>query len=369
MNRGSAPGAGAFGHAASRRSRCQFPRACYPPRIPLYASTFPTGFEDVIREELLRRLPGVTVRRVDAGIVVYESALAPAKIAAVPFFTNGFSILTFCPQVPVDEPIGPILSAFRADPDGGQALMRACPRGKRRYGVKASVGSAMAQVPHFLRAKLEKTLAEHGMLHKPEQPDVELWFLARREGYGFFGVRLEKTHAENRPPEKGELKPELASLLCVLTQPKPTDRFLDPCAGNGSIPIARALLGPAARIVSADANAAHVAVTAKRAKALGVSVESMVCDALSLSPLPDGSIDVLVTDPPWGVFDEKDFDYAALLRQISRVTAPGARIVVLLARHIALGRELSAHPELRPGKQLSVLVNGQKATAHVWRRA
>lgn len=72
-------------------------------------------------------------------------------------------------------------------------------------------------------------------------------------------------------------------------------------------------------------------------------------DALTLRSITDGSVDVIVTDPPWGEYDQlkmplSDF-CAALAASFDRVLNPvTGRFVILVARRRRAGYHCSAFP-------------------------
>jgi hypothetical protein len=86
--------------------------------------------------------------------------------------------------------------------------------------------------------------------------------------------------------------------------------------------------------------------------------------------VPDGRVDVIVTDPPWGEYDDLGMPYAefarTMVKSFSRVLKPTGRFVILTSRKTAtiMEREFtkggfsvnSAH---------EILVNGHPATVLV----
>ena len=63
-------------------------------------------------------------------------------------------------------------------------------------------------------------------------------------------------------------------------------------------------------------------------------------DALTLGAVPDGQVDVIVSDPPWGEYDDVGMPYAefarAMVKSFSRVLSKSkGRFVVLTSRKTA----------------------------------
>ena len=133
---------------------------------------------------------------------------------------------------------------------------------------------------------------------------------------------------------KGALNATVAAAMVRLTQPKPTDCFLNLCCGSGTLLIERLEYGSAQRIIGYDIDSemlehARANLTASRQLAL---VELRQGDASNI-PLPDASIDVLCADPPFGIaiggHQENVTFYPALLAEAARVARTAARFVLV----------------------------------------
>jgi 23S rRNA G2445 N2-methylase RlmL len=108
-------------------------------------------------------------------------------------------------------------------------------------------------------------------------------------------------------------------------------RLLDPCCGAGTIPIEAAAAGRELSIVGSDRD--RVAIRAAGANGEGTSISWVTADA-GLLPLARGSVDLVVTNPPW----DRQVPAAGLLarrphrfwHELRRVLQPDGRAVVLL---------------------------------------
>ena len=129
--------------------------------------------------------------------------------------------------------------------------------------------------------------------------------MRRSENIGFFMLRLTKNITNKKLPA-GELRPELAYILCYLSNPNKNDVFLDPFAGYGSIPIERARNFPYNLVFASDKNKDFKRIIRDRMKSKKMSktIIPKVQNALSMQSFDDEFITKIVTDPPWG-FHEK----------------------------------------------------------------
>lgn len=328
--------------------------------MPLYYSTFPSGFEPAVEEFLQRDMPGVQLVRMMDGAVEYRRTGAPVK-QFPKWFNNSFLILTSFPRAnrdPLQEMVR--LAAQRGvDTDTLTAHLPPNATGFRAMfmieGILAHAGlKTMAKAEEFLTVSA-------GLTPERARPDVEFWYLYRREGLGFLLMRLTQHKDTARELSPGELRPDIAQMLCRLSGPKPTDVFLDPFAGYGGIVKAR-LSGPAASITAGDIRPTPQ-LTALQGKAQVVRM-----DALNMAEVVSGSVDAIVTDPPWGQFeplpDPTGF-YGRFLAEARRVLKKGGRLVLLT------GLKREAEAALKLGfaidQRLDVLVSGKKAAVFVCR--
>ena len=139
----------------------------------------------------------------------------------------------------------------------------------------------------------------------------------------------------------GSLRPSLAHALGLLGQPLAGQRFLDPFCGAGTIAIEVALGGTQVEIEASDISAEQVGIAEQNAKRAGVDVGLSVADASSL-PHPGGSVDVIVTNPPWErqvamVAPEPGHSW---IEEVVRVLHPDGRLVVLTTAEAPVSAEL-----------------------------
>lgn len=103
----------------------------------------------------------------------------------------------------------------------------------------------------------------------------------------------------------------------------------------------------------------------KLEKKFGKKVIVDPVDALSLTTISDNSIDKIVTDPPWGLYEtSKDIPefYALMLKQFHRVLRDNGIMVILTAQKELTENLLSNFEgKLKLEEKYGTLVSGKKA--------
>jgi len=188
----------------------------------------------------------------------------------------------------------------------------------------------------FLRIELRRGLIQAIARDKPrwntaDPAQLEVSFSEYAPGRLVAGLRL--CDASRRPPREGRdaeragsLRPTVAALMVGLAG-EPRDVLLDPCCGAGTI-LSEALAAGWRDVQGTDIDAA-AAETARRAVPRAGVIEG---DARSID-LPDAAVDAVVSSLPFGPRYEVEGSMrtwmSAVLRELTRVTAPGGRAVLL----------------------------------------
>jgi predicted RNA methylase len=336
----------------------------------LYASTFIAGAGNIVQQALRAAFPDMFVERLDEGIILYRTKALPEAVRNLRFVQNSFAVLSLAEQLDGGDPVKSLVKYIRDDALLDARVAAAISSKRRSFTVMASVESKLTSVHPLQLQKLTKRLSDTGWLREDRtKPDIALWILVRSQGYGLLGLRLTRHETHDHALRRGELKPDLANLLCLLSNPKATDTFLDPCAGHGAIAFERAKAFPYARILAGDSDAALTrALRSDAARFKDITV--VAWDARMLTGINDASVDAIVTDPPWGIFetniDLKKF-YPAMLVAFRRVLKKEGRAVLLTSRDAPFKEALAGAKGFSKMSSHDILVSGQKACIWVLR--
>lgn len=327
-----------------------------------YYSTFPSGFEPAIEEFISRDMPGVQLLRMLDGAVEYKRRGALKDLP--PWFNNTFLCLTTFPRAPKDPVQDMVRLAMQRGVDS-ETIADHLPEGAATFRAMFMIEGLLAHVSDNAMAKAEELISRATGL-KPGRalPDVEFWFLYRREGLGFLLMRLTRHKDFARQLNAGELRPDIAHILCRLANPKPADVFLDPFAGYGGI--VKAMLDyPMASITAGDISPTLELKAALRGEN---RAEVLKMDALEMKAIQNSTIDAIVCDPPWGEYTELSDPsafYGKFASEARRVLKKDGRLIMLSA----LKQEAEAALKLNFAidGRLDVLVSGKKAAVYICR--
>ncbi len=324
-----------------------------------FLQTFISGLQDPICG-VLRAFHAHEIQQVLDGAVVYQ-ADRPVKAGC---FNNTF-------EVQLERPFkgAGALDRLMADALKAQLPLHPIPGSARTFRIVCSLESKLTAVDARKKSDLERLIAQRtGLRVERAGADVEFWLYGRSEGRAYLMRRLSYDRVTEKQLQKGELRPELCWTLNFLAGVDARDVFLDPFAGSGAIPLARMRMGPCAKLYALDLDSEKAAQVKRR---LGPRAIVRSLDVRHLSDaVPDGTITKVVTDPPWGYYDDADVPalYRDMLAALMQATAKKARMVVLSARTEEMDKALSVWPELIIEAVFRILVNGKKAGVYVLNR-
>ena len=90
-------------------------------------------------------------------------------------------------------------------------------------------------------------------------------------------------------------------------------------------------------------------------------------DSTHISIFEDESIDVVITDPPWGIFENIEdimSFYSRVLKEILRVVKSGGCIVILTAQKDIIETCFKQN-KVFDYKRIDTLVNGKKSAVYI----
>jgi 23S rRNA G2445 N2-methylase RlmL len=382
-------------------------------KIPTYIAQTQPGFEAIAAQEIAETLDSAVLRGMRAvadknGMALFEYAGDPHDLLALRTVEDVFAIVARLPGLPLTAdglrllrdtaatmPIEPALRVARQLKPGRGG------HGRLRFRVVArQVGQAAYRRVDAQQA-VERAIAARGDHHwrLAEEGALEFWLTllpddssttrskspargSRRPahqahaGYeALLALRLSDEQMRHRDYKlehlPASLRPSAAAALVWLTRPAPDDVFLDPMCGAGTILIERAHAGRYALLLGGDTREPALEVARGNVGPRYKPIELRQWDARSL-PLDAASITAAAVNLPFGKqigsAEENRTLYPAVLRELTRVLRPGARLVALTGDRRAFDDALRRTRGLARRAVYPVLVLGQPAGVYVIER-
>jgi tRNA (guanine6-N2)-methyltransferase len=336
-----------------------------------FLSIFADGLEEIVQQVVESTLPDVTVELCRSGSIVFSSRQDQVKVAALPFFRNTFRLLRLV-QTRTGTSSATVLAMLAKDRETLDAIRLA---GQRLHGVFRVIvadGSSLISVDAHLMEAMEQAIRLATRLRVDRsKPDHEFWLHGRSDGTMFFSLRITRTRASEHLLQKGELRPEIVDILCRLSEPKSGELFLDPFAGSGAIPLARASHFPACTVLANDADEERISQIKSRVSNLSRKkrIVARCMDALRMERYSDGCIDKIVCDPPWGIYRKLSLEPTEFLRRMlaefDRVLKPNGLAVILITRELPFQSVLAAAgTRLTVQNRFDILLSGKKTSIY-----
>ena len=333
-----------------------------------YISTFLTGFQDVVAEDLVKRIPKCKILNAFDGLIHYKYDGNSRDLEKITYFNNTFFVLKTMKGkgLNFNSLVGTVSS------ENKYYLIN-----KGTFRVRFINENQFAKVETNIARKAEDTVLRNSKLKIDRvSPSTEIWYSIRREGFAFCGQLISKREFTEKNLHKGELRPELAYLLCSFANASKEDVVCDPFCGYGSIPVQLTKNFPYKRLFAFDIDGEKISilkenrhlkkenVVISQKDSLKLIAEDFVCaDDVEVNSF-DRRVSLVVTDPPWGYFEDID-DIADFYRKffdsVQNLICSGGRMVILTARVEEL-KKITAEKSLNVLEGPHTLVNGKKAS-------
>ena len=324
-----------------------------------FISSFITGFQHVVEKNLPQILAGVKILHVFDGLVHYQYAGDSHNLDKIIYFNNTFFVLKTMK--------GKWLNFF--------SLVGAVSSEKKYYlinkgtfRVRFQNENQFVKVDKNISKKAEETVLHNSKLHLDRlSPTTEIWYSIRREGFAFCGQLISNREFTEKNLNKGELRPEIAYLICCYADLNQDDVVAEPFCGYGSIPVQLIKKFRFQKLFASDIDKEKISINMQKKQLKdNPQIELSVNDAFVLPQIIDRSVDVVITDPPWGYFEQIDDIgefYKKMFTSFKRILKENGRMIILSARKDEI-EKAALEMNVQILSSLHTLVNGKKASLY-----
>lgn len=316
-----------------------------------YFATFISGFSEVIKEQLKSFDNNIEIAKLLDGLVIFKTTKSIESVKNIQFFGNIFQLIDLKADTKID------LLKYINDLTENSLISKDLafiPKKNKFFRISVSNLGTLINIDKQKVSLLEKKISDTFDLEVDRAlPDSEFWIFGREGGIYLFGHRLTYHQDYKKVLQKGELRPDLCNLLCLLSEPNREDVFIDPFSGSESIAKTRTKMMGYKKIISGDI------------KFNG----DKKFDALNLKDIDASSVNKIVTDPPWGMTVGKELNlevfYEKMLNEFHRILVSDGILVILIGNKELFNAVLNNfESKFSMYKFYNVLVNGKKARVY-----
>ena len=324
-----------------------------------FISSFITGFQHVVEKNLPQILAGVKILHVFDGLIHYQYAGDSHNLDKIIYFNNTFFVLKTMKGEGLNFPslVGAVSSEKK------YYLIN-----KGTFRVRFQNENQFVKVDKNISKKAEETVLHNSKLHLDRlSPTTEIWYSIRREGFAFCGQLISKREFTEKNLNKGELRPEIAYLICCYADLNQDDVVAEPFCGYGSIPVQLIKKFRFQKLFASDIDKEKISINMQKKQLKdNPQIDLSVNDAFVLPQIIDRSVDVVITDPPWGYFEQIDDIgefYKKMFTSFKRILKENGRMIILSARKDEI-EKAALEMNVQILSSLHTLVNGKKASLY-----
>ena len=324
-----------------------------------FISSFITGFQHVVEKNLPQILAGVKILHVFDGLIHYQYAGDSHNLDKIIYFNNTFFVLKTMKGKGLNFPslVGAVSSEKK------YYLIN-----KGTFRVRFQNENQFVKVDKNISKKAEETVLHNSKLHLDRlSPTTEIWYSIRREGFAFCGQLISKREFTEKNLNKGELRPEIAYLICCYADLNQDDVVAEPFCGYGSISVQLIKKFRFQKLFASDIDKEKISINMQKKQLKdNPQIELSVNDAFVLPQIIDRSVDVVITDPPWGYFEQIDDIgefYKKMFTSFKRILKENGRMIILSARKNEI-EKAALEMNVQILSSLHTLVNGKKASLY-----
>lgn len=323
-----------------------------------FVSSFITGFQSIIEKDLSLRLKGIKILNLFDGLVHYRFDGDSRELEKIIYFNNTFFVLKTIKKEHISFPqlVNEVINSRN------YFLVN-----KGSFRIRFQNENQFTGVDKNLTRKAEEYVLRNSKLKLDRlSPSNEIWFSIRREGFAFSGELITHREFTEKNLNKGELRPEIAFLIACFAGLKGEEVIAEPFSGYGSIPVQIAKRFKFSKLYVSDIDKEKTALLKEKKALQNEAIDVRDCDAMKLSHIEDKSVDIIVTDPPWGFYEDIGdvfVFYKRMFESFKRILKTGGKMIVLSARKEKIEKALD-EMNIQIIESLHTLVNGKKTVLY-----
>ena len=344
----------------------------------IYYTLVVPGLEKVAWQDIRRELDDVELISEDPGRLLFRYSGDPRDLLYLRSVENSYAFIRHIKGVTRSrKSLGEIYKIVKnTDVQTAMALHKRAHRKKGKKRLTFKVVTSKLGRHNFRRVDVQQSVEtalveKYGWRIARQDPTLE-FRMDVEDVEAILGLRLTDEMMRKRAYKvshlPASLKPTVAYCMAMLSEPEPTDVFVDPMCGAGTILIERAISGPYGKIIGGDMNRNVVLAAQNNVDASRKSIDLDIWDA-SKMPLRDRSVDKVACNLPFGKRigsqSENRRLYADFFKEMARILRPGGKAVLLTSERELIEELARRHSSINVRRYLKIDLLGIKARIYI----
>jgi len=343
-----------------------------------YYVTTASGLEDVTWAEISTKLKNVTLDEKKPERLLFNYSGDHKNLLKIRSAENIYiHIGTIKGLTRSRNSLGDIFRAVSSfDFDNALLIHKELHGGKGKKRLTFRIYSSMDSRHNFRRVDAQNSAVsalekKHDWKLDLETPILEFQMDLENDS-ALFGLKItdERLHrwGYKNSHVPASLKPSIAHCLVLLSNPIPSDIFIDPMCGAGTISIERAFAYPYQQIIAGDISGESISSARENIRSSHKSIDLMFWN-VSAIPIKDRSIDKLVSNLPFGrqtgSHSENQYLYAIFFKEMKRIMKPNGKAVLLTTERALMKNIIARYRDIKIDKQIYIEISGLRACIYV----
>ena len=310
-----------------------------------YIAKISLGLEDIIKESLPKFLKGAGRLSFYDDLLDFEFGGEMSQVLKYPLFSAAFVVIhKFTENETSFRKMSQKLAAdyieIKKSISGFKNI--------KTFRVRYFTEKGLVSVDEFTKGLDEQYIQKRTSLRPNRiKPDIEFYFVSRRDSQNYFAVRIEK-YSESEKQKAGELKPEIAYATVYKSDIQKGDVVLDVFGKYGALAFTANKYFKDIKVVVGDWESKMVTDMKSRAKAImGRQPEVIKLNPVDMQPIVSESINRIITEMPTNKHEGATEElYSGFLKEATRVIKPNGSIFLLVQEPQLLMQSLEEHTNL-----------------------
>lgn len=327
-----------------------------------YLSTFAPGAGPIVQKIIKLLDPKNEVIKITDDSVFFRSDMLTKSIVQFPFSETLYSVVKLFDKNE-DYTLGGMFGWALSDKDFISRLVRFSGRSGNTFRIVESRKNLdKTAFRHEVRSLEGKLQTEGCVIIDRGMADYDIR-IVQKDDYGFIAIRLSDRPEQKNELDKNSINYSLAYLMLAFAEVKVNEIVCDPFCGGGIIPIVCEREFKCINVIASDIEIDTIItkLSAKLSKKYSIRiVRHGVHDLVN----EISKVNVVVTDPPWGlspvIADIAGF-YARILSDLSEILVEGGRLVMLTSDDDRIIQAIEKNKRFAVIDKLCVEVSGRSA--------